>query len=110
MRGALRVPGGAYRDLALCLCQDFFSCRPYHHPKKKLRDIQKEENKKKGNAFDEEITALRPDVAIFSTSRAYDEHIENLLPRTSMKDVGPEHLKIKEIEGLGCPAFRTYHS
>jgi hypothetical protein len=26
-----------------------------------------------------------------------------------MEDVGPEHLKIKEIEGLGCPAFRTYH-
>jgi hypothetical protein len=78
------------------------------NPKKKLRDIQKEENKKEGNAFEEEITALRPDVTIFSTSRAYDEHIEDLLPRTSMKDVCPE-LKIKEIAGLGCPAFRTYH-
>jgi hypothetical protein len=52
---------------------------------------------------------LQPDVAIFSTSRDYDEHIEELLPNTSMEDVGPEHLKIKEIEGLGCPAFRTYH-
>ena len=67
------------------------------------------ENKKEGNAFEEEITALRPDVAIFSTSRAYDEHIEDLLPNTSMEDVGSEHLKIKEIVGLGCPAFRTYH-
>jgi hypothetical protein len=37
------------------------------NPKKKLRDIQKEENKKEGNAFEEEITALQPDVAIFST-------------------------------------------
>jgi hypothetical protein len=79
------------------------------NPKKKLRDIQKEENKKEGNAFEEEITALRPDVAIFSTSRAYDEHIEDLLPNTSMKDVGPEHLKIKEIEGLDTLACRTYH-
>jgi hypothetical protein len=79
------------------------------NPKKKLRDIQKEENKKEGNAFEEEITELRPDVAIFSTSRAYDEHIEDLLPNTSMKDVGPEHLKMKEIEGLDTLAFRTYH-
>ena len=52
---------------------------------------------------------MRPDVAIFSTSRAYDEHIEDLLPNTSMEDVGPEHLKIKEIEGLDTLAFRTYH-
>jgi hypothetical protein len=81
------------------------------NPNKALRDIQKEENKKEGNAFEEEITALQPDVAIFSTSRAYDEHIEDLLPNTSMEDVGPEHehLKIKEIEGLDTLAFRTYH-
>jgi hypothetical protein len=79
------------------------------NPTKKLRNIQKEENKKEGNAFEEEITALRPDVAIFSTSRAYDEHIEDLLPHTSMEDVGPEHLKIKEIAGLDTLAFRTYH-
>ena len=37
------------------------------NPKKKLIDIQKEENKKEGNAFEEEITALQPDVVIFST-------------------------------------------
>jgi hypothetical protein len=81
------------------------------NPKKKLRDIQKEVNKKEGNAFEEEITALQPDVAIFSTGPDYDKHIKALLPNTSMKDVGPkhEHLKIKEIEGLDTLAFRTYH-
>jgi hypothetical protein len=79
------------------------------NPKKKLRDIQKEENKNEGSAFQEEITALQPDVVIFSTSRAYDEHIKDLLPNRSMEDVGPEHLKIKEIEGLDTLAFRTYH-
>ena len=54
---------------------------------------------------------MQPDVAIFSTGPPddYDRHIKDLLPNTSMEDVGPEHLKIKEIEGLGCPAFRTYH-
>src|SRR5215213_1069696 len=81
------------------------------NPKKKVRDIQKDQNKNEGNAFEEEITALRPDVAIFSTSRAYDKHIEDLLPNTCMEDVDPEHehLKIKEIEGLDTLAFRTYH-
>jgi hypothetical protein len=80
------------------------------NPKKKLIDIQKEENKKEGNAFEEEITALQPDVAIFSTGPdEYDKHIKDLLPNTSMKDVGPEHLKMKEIEGLDTLAFRTYH-
>jgi hypothetical protein len=54
---------------------------------------------------------LQPDVAIFSTGPDYDKHIKALLPNTSMEDVGPEHehLKIKEIEGLGTLAFRTYH-
>jgi hypothetical protein len=81
------------------------------NPKKKLRDIQKDENKKEGNAFEEEITALQPDVAIFSTGPPddYVKHIKDLLPNTSMEDVGPEHLKIKEIEGLDNLAFRTYH-
>jgi hypothetical protein len=81
------------------------------NPKKKLRDIQKVENRKEGNAFEEEIAALQPDVAIFSTGppHDYDKHIKDLLPNKSMEDIGPEHLKIKEIVGLGCPAFRTYH-
>ena len=80
------------------------------NPKKKLIDIQKEENKKEGNAFEEEITALQPNVTIFSTGPdEYDKHIEDLLPNTSMKDVGPEHLKMKEIECLDTLAFRTYH-
>jgi hypothetical protein len=80
------------------------------NPKKGLIDIQKEENEKEGNDFEEEITALQPDVAIFSTGPdEYDKHIEDLLPNTSMKDVGPEHLKMKEIEGLDTLAFRTYH-
>jgi hypothetical protein len=83
------------------------------NPKKKLIDIQKEENKNDWNAFEEEITALQPDVAIFSTGPpdGYDKHIKDLLPNTSMEDVGPEHehLKIKEIKGLGTLAFRTYH-
>jgi len=56
---------------------------------------------------------LQPDVAIFSTGPpdGYDKHIKDLLPNTSMEEVGPEHehLKITEIEGLGTPAFRTYH-
>jgi hypothetical protein len=55
---------------------------------------------------------LQPDVAIFSTGPdEYDKHIKDLLPNTSMEDVGPEHehLKIKEIEGLDTLAFRTYH-
>ncbi len=81
------------------------------NPKKKLIDIQKEENKKEGNAFEEETTALQPDVAIFSTGPPdeYDTHIKDLLTNTSMEGVGPEHLKIKEIEGLDTLAFRTYH-
>lgn len=82
------------------------------NPNKALSDIQKEENKKEGNAFEEEITALQPDVAIFSTGPdEYDEHIKDLLPNTTMKAVDPEHehLKIKEIEGLDTLAFRTYH-
>jgi hypothetical protein len=77
------------------------------NPKKKLRDIQKEENTLK-----EEINELQPDVAIFSTGPdEYDKHIKDLLPNTSMEDVGPEHehLKIKEIECLDTLAFRTYH-
>jgi hypothetical protein len=80
------------------------------NPKKKLRDIQKEENKKEGNAFEEETTALQPDVAIFSTGPDYDEHINGFLD-TSMEypeDLDPK-LKVKEIEGLGRLAFRTYH-
>lgn len=53
---------------------------------------------------------MQPDVAIFSTGPdEYDKHIKDLLPNTSMKDVGPEHLKMKEIEGLDTLAFRTYH-
>ena len=56
---------------------------------------------------------MQPDVAIFSTGPpdGYDKHIKDLLPNTSMEEVRPEHwhLKIKEIEGLVCPAFRTYH-
>ena len=87
------------------------------NPKKKLRDIQKEENKKDGNAFEEEITALQPDVAIFSTGPSYDKYIEDLLdrsvkdvdPKHLKKGVDPDHLKIKEIEGLDILAFRTYH-
>ena len=49
-------------------------------------------------------------MAIFSTGPdEYDKHIKFFLPNTSMKDVGPEHLKIKEIECLDTLAFRTYH-
>lgn len=63
------------------------------------------------NTVEEEINVLKPDVAIFSTGRAYDKHIKDFLPIKSMKD--PEgldpKLKVKEIEGLGRLAFRTYH-
>jgi hypothetical protein len=63
------------------------------------------------------MTALQPDVAIFSTGPSYDKHIEDLLdrsvkdvdPRHLKKGVDPEHLKIKEIECLDTLAFRTYH-
>jgi hypothetical protein len=81
------------------------------NPKKRLIGIQKEENNRCGNAFLEEITALEPDVVIFSTGpNEYDEHIGDLLPEVSMdKDVGPPHLRIKEIEGLDTLAFRTCH-
>ena len=43
--------------------------------------------------------------------RNYDKHIKDFLPIKAMKD--PEgldpKLKVKEIEGLGRLAFRTYH-
>jgi hypothetical protein len=52
---------------------------------------------------------LKPDVAIFSTGRSYDPHLKAILPKTMMRKVGPDYLGIKEIEGLGCLAFRTYH-
>jgi hypothetical protein len=60
---------------------------------------------------------LQPNVAIFSTGPSYDKHIEDLLdssmkdvdPKHIKKGVDPEHLKVKEIEGLPCLAFRTYH-
>jgi hypothetical protein len=74
------------------------------NPNKDLISIQKEENTLK-----EEINVLQPDVAIFSTGPSYDPHLEAILPKTKMRKVCPDHLGIKEIEGLGCPAFRTYH-
>jgi hypothetical protein len=79
------------------------------NPNKKLIDIQKEENKKEGNPFEEEINVLKPDVAIFSTGPSYDRLLEDMLPKTKMRKVGPDHLAIKEIEKLNALAFRTYH-
>jgi hypothetical protein len=75
------------------------------NPNKDLISIQKDVN-----TLEEEIKVLRPDVAIFSTGPNYDEHIKAFLkkPMKVPKDIGPE-LGVKEIEGLGCLAFRTYH-
>ena len=75
------------------------------NPNKDLISIQKDVN-----TLEEEIKVLRPDVAIFSTGPNYDEHIKDLLkkPMEVPKDLDPE-LGVKEIECLGCLAFRTYH-
>jgi hypothetical protein len=75
------------------------------NPNKDLISIQKDVN-----TLEEEIRVLRPDVAIFSTGPNYDEHIKDFLrkPMEVPKDLDPE-LGVKEIEGLGCLAFRTYH-
>jgi hypothetical protein len=83
------------------------------NPKRRLIELQKEENSRYGNAFAEEIRALQPDVVIFSTGpNEYDDHIRDLLPEVFIdkdKDVGPPHLRIKEIKGLDTLAFRTCH-
>ena len=51
------------------------------NPKRRLIELQKEENSRYGNAFAEEIRALQPDVVIFSTGpNEYDDHIRDLLP------------------------------
>jgi hypothetical protein len=75
------------------------------NPNKDLISIQKDEN-----TLEEEIKVLQPNVAIFSTGPYYDEHIKDFLkkPMKVPKDLDPE-LGVKEIEGLGCLAFRTYH-
>jgi hypothetical protein len=75
------------------------------NPNKELISIQKDVNTLK-----EEIKELKPDVTIFSTGPDYDEHINGFLD-TSMEypeDLDPD-LEVKEIEGLGRLAFRTYH-
>ena len=61
------------------------------------------------NTLAAEITALRPSVVIFSTGPTYDEHLEECLPNTTHRDVDPNHLGVREVEGLGSLAFRTYH-
>jgi hypothetical protein len=75
------------------------------NPNRDLISIQKDVNTLK-----EEIKVLQPNVVIFSTGPNYDEHIKEFLkkPMKVPKDLDPQ-LGVKEIEDLGCLAFRTYH-
>jgi hypothetical protein len=74
------------------------------NPRRRLASIQKSDN-----TLAREIEVLQPDVVIFSTGPGYDRHLKDVLPNITLRQAGPDHLGIKEVEGLRTLAFRAYH-
>lgn len=74
------------------------------NPNQTLISIQKAHN-----TLEEEIDVLQPNLVIFSTGPTYDGHLVDFLPKTTLRDAAPDHLRVKEVVGLESPAFRTCH-
>lgn len=74
------------------------------NPGQRLASIQKSDN-----TLAKEIDVLQPSVVIFSTGPGYDRHLKDVLPNITLRQAEPDHLGIKEVEGLGTLTFRTYH-
>lgn len=59
--------------------------------------------------LEKEIKLTKPRTILFSTGGSYDRHLKEALPEATIVDVGLDDIGLREVEGLGCLAFRTHH-